>query len=107
MAKRLYLVCRSMGENVDLPSVEFLLVDRRRDGQSLSPTILKINKWRVGEAEDQTKNRQQFSDGLVTGHSELKGGPSKDMSASTYLDVNMTLFGKKVFAGIIKLRILV
>lgn len=39
-----------------------------------------------------------------TGHSELKGGPSKDMSASTYLDVNMSLFGKKVFAGIIKLR---
>jgi len=54
------------------------------------------------------QRRQQFSDGLVTGHPELKGGPSKDMSASTYLEpVNMTLLGKRVFVGISKLRILV
>ena len=79
-----------------------------RDGRSLSLTVFKNQQTGVGEAEDQMKNRQQFSDGLVTGHPELKGGPSKDMSASTYLEpMNMTLFGKRVSAGVIKLRILV
>lgn len=77
MAKRLYLVCRSMGENVDLPSVEFLLVDHMRDGQSLSLTILKSTNGGLGRLRIRQRNGQQFSDGLVTGHSELKGVPQK------------------------------
>ena len=108
MAKRLYLFCRSMGENVDLPRVEFLLVDHMRDGQFLSLTIFKNQQMEVWGGWGSDKEQAAVLRWVGYRASWVEGWPLK-----RYVSIHIPgaceydLIWEKGFAGIIKLRILV